>query len=138
MNDNYDPRKAQKPHRSCHLNEDCITLWPHNVLSACTYNESKAAGELTGFQRDVSDIYVEAEMLLLKKHHDYGPLNISRAPGGALNGLRVRVWDKLARINNLIDSGNQPNNESLEDSWIDLLNYSAIALMVLRNKWPSE
>jgi hypothetical protein len=74
--------------------------------------------------------------LLISKHHDYGPLNIARSPGGPINGLRVRMWDKIARINNLVDSKVKPSNESLRDSFIDLLNYSAIAIMVLDNNWP--
>ena len=84
------------------------------------------------------EIFDEAGNLLLKKHADYGPKNISQSPGGALNGLRVRMWDKIARINHLIDSGAEPENESLEDSFKDLLNYSAIAVMVIRGKWPKE
>jgi len=76
--------------------------------------------------------------LLIKKHKDYGPTNISLSPGGPLNGLRVRMHDKTARINHLIDSGATPENESLRDSFIDLLNYSAIALMVLDGKWPRD
>jgi hypothetical protein len=76
--------------------------------------------------------------LLIKKHKDYGPKNISQSPGGPLNGLRVRMWDKIARINHLIDSGATPENESLRDSFLDLLNYSAIAMMVLDNSWPKE
>ncbi len=51
-----------------------------------------------------------------KKHKDYGPTNISLSPGGPLNGLRVRMHDKTARINHLIDSGATPENESLRDS----------------------
>jgi hypothetical protein len=74
--------------------------------------------------------------LLISKHHDYGPLNIARSPGGPINGLRVRMWDKIARINNLVDSKVAPSNESLRDSFVDLLNYSAIALMVLDGNWP--
>jgi len=74
--------------------------------------------------------------LLISKHHDYGPLNIARSPGGPINGLRVRMWDKIARINNLVDSNVKPSNESLRDSFMDLLNYSAIALMVLDGNWP--
>lgn len=74
--------------------------------------------------------------LLISKHHDYGPLNIARSPGGPINGLRVRMWDKIARINNLVDSKVKPSNESLRDSFIDLLNYSAIAIMVLDGNWP--
>jgi hypothetical protein len=46
------------------------------------------------------------------------------------------MHDKTARINHLIDSGATPENESLRDSFIDLLNYSAIALLVLDGKWP--
>ena len=72
-----------------------------------------------------------AGQLLVKKQLDYGPTNISRAPGGPMNGLRVRMHDKIARINNLLDKGVDPQNESLRDSFIDLLNYSAIAIMVL-------
>lgn len=88
------------------------------------------------FEQALRAIFEDALQLLLKKHHDYGPLNIARAPGGALNGLRVRKWDKLARINNLLDSGAEPENESLRDSFLDDLNYSAIAMMVLDGEWP--
>ncbi len=90
------------------------------------------------FITDVWRILDSAGNLLIKKHHDYGPKNISLSPGGPLNGLRVRMWDKVARINNLIDSNVNPSNESLRDSFIDLLNYSAIAMMVLDETWPQE
>jgi hypothetical protein len=90
------------------------------------------------FAADMWEIFDSAGNLLLKKHKDYGPTNISRSPGGPLNGLRVRMWDKTARLNHLIDSGATPENESLRDSFLDLLNYSAIALMVLDGKWPND
>ena len=88
------------------------------------------------FVADVWRILDGAGNLLIRKHKDYGPKNIAHSPGGALNGLRVRMWDKVARINNLVDSKVSPSNESLRDSFIDLLNYSAIAIMVLDKKWP--
>lgn len=90
------------------------------------------------FEADVCDVYENAQRVLLKKHQDYGPKNISGSPGGPLNGLRVRMHDKLARINNLVDSGAEPENESLRDSFLDCLNYCAIALMVLDNLWPES
>ena len=90
------------------------------------------------FVTDVWAVLDAAGNLLIKKHHDYGPKNIALSPGGPLNGLRVRIWDKVARINNLLDSGVKPSNESLRDSFIDLLNYSAIAMMVLDNSWPES
>ena len=88
------------------------------------------------FISEVWRILDAAGNLLIQKHHDYGPKNIAESPGGPLNGLRVRMWDKIARINNLLDSGVEPSNESLRDSFMDLLNYSAIAMMVLDKTWP--
>jgi len=88
------------------------------------------------FEDDVRIVYDELMSILIRKHKDYGARNIADAPGGALNGLRVRIHDKTARINNLIDTGsNQPEYESLEDSFKDLANYAIIALLVLRDKW---
>jgi hypothetical protein len=91
--------------------------------------------EPTKFELSLWELTDELADLLLKKHKDYGPKNIADAPGGALNGLRVRIHDKTARINNLVDSGAKPENESLEDSFKDLANYAIIALMVLRGQW---
>jgi hypothetical protein len=102
-------------------------------------DKAKANKKLDGqFTADVWEVLDGAGNLLIKKHKDYGPTNISLSPGGPLNGLRVRMHDKTARINHLIDSGATPENESLRDSFIDLLNYSAIALMVLDGKWPRD
>ena len=86
------------------------------------------------------DLAEELVELLVSKHKDYGPRNISDAPGGALNGLRVRMHDKLARINNIYEymedtKGFQPQHESLEDSFKDMANYAIIGLLVLRGKW---
>lgn len=90
------------------------------------------------FELDLWEISDELTNLLIRKHADYGPKNISQSPGGPLNGLRVRMWDKIARINHLLDTGKDAKNESLEDSFADLANYSIIALMVLKGKWPTE
>lgn len=87
------------------------------------------------FESALSKAFNELEELLLSKHKDYGPKNIADAPGGAVNGLRVRMHDKLARINNLVDSGKDPEHESLEDSFKDMANYAVIGLLVLRGDW---
>jgi len=95
----------------------------------------------------VREVHLETHMastvreltdLLLSKHRDYGPKNISLAPGGPVNGLRVRMHDKLARINNLVDSGVDPEHESLEDSFKDMANYAIIGLLVLRGQWDED
>jgi hypothetical protein len=94
--------------------------------------------KLQDFIDNLCEIMNEASTLLVSKQEDYGPSNISKAPGGALNGLRVRMHDKIERINHIIDSGQDPNHESLRDSFIDLANYGLIALMVIDGKWPNE
>jgi len=92
------------------------------------------------FEVSLANTFNELEELLLSKHKDYGPKNIAEAPGGAINGLRVRMHDKLARINNLYEymqdtGGFQPQHESLEDSFKDMANYAVIGLLVLRGDW---
>jgi hypothetical protein len=94
--------------------------------------------EFQSFTETVHEYFRLNAELLLSKHKDYGPKNISSAPGGAINGLRVRLHDKLARINHLIDLGKDPENEALRDSFIDLANYATIGLLVLDNKWPND
>jgi len=93
---------------------------------------------MNNFEQAVEKVYADSQTVLLNKHLDYGPKNISGSPGGPLNGLRVRMHDKLARINHLMDSGAAPQNESLEDSFLDLANYGMIAQLVLRGEWPDD
>jgi hypothetical protein len=83
---------------------------------------------------DVDVILHELATILYKKHEDYGPMNIAGAPGGAMNGLRVRMYDKLARLSHLGDN-DTPNYESVQDTLIDLANYAIIGLLVQRGQW---
>ena len=104
-----------------------------------TARDQANAYQASDFEQKVIDTFTDALQILLSKHKDYGPLNIANAPGGALNGLRVRMHDKTARINHLIDNSKykNPQHESLRDSFLDLMNYAAIALLVIDNNWPT-
>ena len=116
--------------------------YPNSITSKTTYTKEHTRDSIAGspaeFDNDVADVTSKLFDLLISKHKDYGPKNISQSPGGPLNGLRVRMWDKLARINNLVDSGANPEHESLEDSFKDMANYAIIGLLVLQGKWPQE
>lgn len=124
--------------------------FPRAIMNAgakeLPYNVTRLTSKLPAIELDPLEIFAEtaqnyyddAASVLVRKQADYGPKNISNAPGGALNGLRVRMSDKLARINHLLDSGATPANESLQDSFLDLANYAIIALMVLDGVWPNE
>ena len=99
-----------------------------------------ATNKLTidNFQEDAQEIYDQLLSILVMKQIDYGPLNIWNAPGGATNGLMVRMGDKFERLKNLLASGEKPQHESIEDSFKDLANYCIIAMMVTRGKWPEN
>ena len=98
------------------------------------YKDERGVSQL---EMNLNLILQDAAKLLLKKHEAYGPKNISQAPGGPLNGLRVRMWDKMARLNHIIENPEvDTNDESMRDTLIDLLNYSAIAILVLEGDWP--
>jgi len=90
------------------------------------------------FECRATEYALDAVEVLISKHEDYGPSNISDAPGGALNGLRVRLHDKVARLNNLIDKGVDPQHESLFDTFLDIANYGLIGMMILEDDWDEK
>lgn len=65
--------------------------------------------------------------LLVKKQHDYGHENIL---GFGLLGLCIRVSDKIARLISLDKRGSKPHNESVIDTWTDIVGYATIAKML--------
>ena len=64
--------------------------------------------------------------ILCSKQHDYGHKNISNF---GIIGVAIRICDKIARIQNL-ESRETPNNESIIDSYSDIVGYSMIAIML--------
>lgn len=89
------------------------------------------------FLYNVEEAIVEASHVLVTKHKDYGPSNISDAPGGPLVGLSVRLHDKVARLTNLMDKQDKINYEPLHDTFLDIANYGIIGMMVVDGKWPN-
>lgn len=114
------------------LGAEPLADWEKHLL-----NLAESLPEPPRFDQDVLELMLELQALLVSKHHDYGPFNVARSPGGPLNGLRVRLHDKLARINHLIDSNQAAIHEPLRDSFVDLANYAVIGLMVIDGKWPA-
>lgn len=90
------------------------------------------------FSCRAGDYADEALEVLLSKHKDYGPSNIANAPGGALNGLSVRLHDKVARLAHLIENDADPKHESLYDTFLDIANYGLIGMMVLNDDWDKK
>lgn len=65
--------------------------------------------------------------VLARKQYDYGHDNIV---WGGIDGLIVRMHDKTARIRNLMSRGVDGQNESLQDSWLDVLGYALMGIML--------
>ena len=76
-------------------------------------------------------ISIENVAVLDRKQRDYGSRNISEF--GEM-GILMRVWDKICRLKNLMGKEN-PKNESIDDSWLDMANYAIIAILVRRGIW---
>jgi hypothetical protein len=79
----------------------------------------------------------ECDQLLktfLQKHKDYGKGNILEI--GEL-GISFRVAEKVSRLKNLLAKGDEPANESIEDSWTDIAVYAIIAKL-FRKKYFQE
>jgi len=77
-------------------------------------------------------VAIEHIQVLDKKHKDYGPRNISDF--GEI-GVLVRTNDKVQRLINLLNSDGPPQNESPDDSWLDISNYGIIARLVRKGLW---
>lgn len=78
---------------------------------------------------------VDGLELLDRKARDYGPGNINAF--GDL-GVLVRMSDKIERLKNLYKSSATPQVESVDDTWIDIMNYAAIAIAYRRKQWPKN
>lgn len=74
----------------------------------------------------------ECVRILIKKQKDYGPENIRRF---GRQGLMVRIHDKIARLENLYNSGREPENETIYDTYLDIVNYTAIGIMWESNRF---
>ena len=82
--------------------------------------------------------------LFKKKQSDYGPTNIGMGNRvietdedveRSMMGLVVRMNDKVQRLMNLVLDNKDPQNESVEDTLIDIANYAVMARLVIDREW---
>ena len=89
------------------------------------------------------DIQFAQWELFCKKQKDYGPKNISVGTNLeteeevklALTGLWFRMNDKMQRFQQIVINNQEPENESLTDTFMDLANYALIAQLVKEKVW---
>jgi len=105
-------------------------------VTATVRGRRSLINKLEVFRETSGAHYDRLHSVLVSKQSDYGPGNIASAPGGAINGLLVRMNDKMQRLINLnYNQALEASNESIRDSYEDLANYCVIALMVLDGEW---
>lgn len=73
--------------------------------------------------------------IAMKKHYDYGSENILLFE---VTGILIRVSDKLSRIKYLFARNASPQNESVNDTMYDIINYCTYVEMLLDDNWPLE
>lgn len=92
------------------------------------YIETKETKKDKEFQQLVEKIMKEIENLLIAKNKAYGDKNLLSF---GLLGILVRLNDKLARLRNFLDTGNQ-DVETVEDTLKDIAGYAINALRLIK------
>lgn len=90
-----------------------------------------------------NDTTEKMKQIMFSKSQDYSVshdvLNNFKL-AGAICGLSPEqnclslIATKVARLGNLLASGKTPNNESIEDSILDLANYTLLLEMIIKDK----
>lgn len=137
---------AAEPHDQLHSDMIKRGVTPH----PSTYLTDDGMGVITDlFSAVVSHLDVQTEMgkefvmvalecieLFEKKQRDYGSANISMV---GCAGLACRLIDKACRLQNLIQKrerdGQPPENETIEDSFLDSACLGMIGILVTRGFW---
>lgn len=94
------------------------------------------------FFEHISQSFADGSGLIRRKNTDYSgsadPFKNFRSAEvigiGVDKAILVRILDKIARINNLLDSEAQVKDESIDDSILDAANYLYILKAYLYDK----
>lgn len=93
-------------------------------------------------ERESVVVLRECIELQLKKSRDYQNPNSNIVQAmhyrRGIDTIHDMIWQKLLRAQSLLESGNNPNHESLEDTYKDLINYASFAVSYLRKRLPGQ
>lgn len=91
--------------------------------------------KFTSFEDSCKDIAMQISEVVISKQRDYGSNNILKF---GEKGVIVRLSDKIERAKNLLWDNNKPNNESIEDTFIDIAGYAIIQLMLIDGSFTNK
>ena len=83
---------------------------------------------------ELDKIFAQAREIFVAKNNDYGNENVSALGERA---VFVRAFDKICRLKQLVwhEKNAMVKDEKVEDTYLDLLNYCAIAIIIRRGRW---
>jgi len=89
---------------------------------------------MTDWLKKYDDIHAKAIELFKEKNADYGDAFAEYGPIGVL----VRIGDKIKRLQTIKKNGiTMVKDEKMQDTLLDLHNYSAMALILMDNTGTS-
>lgn len=100
------------------------------ILGLRAYGELRAALPYYASDYAVAAMREQLVDLWCSKQADYGHGNILKF---GHTGIVIRMSDKVERLRNLARHGYAERNESVMDSWRDLLGYAVIGIMLEMN-----
>lgn len=87
------------------------------------------------FEQAMDAVYIDLKETMIKRQQKYGSGNINQF--GEM-GVVVRLGDKFNRLKTrYMDHETPPefDDESVDDTWVDVANYAIIALMIRKKIW---
>ena len=82
--------------------------------------------------KELQNILKEMGTLLKRKNEMYGDENIIKIRE---EGIIVRLEEKLERLKHLSKIKKDPTEETIEDTWKDIVGYGLIGIMLRRKRW---
>ncbi len=85
--------------------------------------------------REMADEEID---LMVMKNEDYSGQSGDNISATGMNGVAVRLMDKVARLLNLTEGNTISNFESVEDTLKDISNYAKIGRLLKEGKWQNK
>lgn len=86
------------------------------------------------FEEAIDIVHAVQKEILVERQKKYGKANIEKF---GLKGVVIRENDKLERAVNLLfnGGGERVEDETIEDTFIDMANYPTIGLLLMEDMW---
>lgn len=103
--------------------------------------KTNSANEIQYLDEAFEQVSTELLEMFLKKHADYGKGNIL---ANKELGIAMRISEKVERLKHLLmknelaggaEGDSKPENESIEETWIDIAVYSVIGVLYRRSQF---